>query len=235
MHGIEVALPQGAMAISALIGDFREEFILGAHLYFVGGMAVPAGGQFFLSRGYGGAVDALDKFIINPPMAGAASSRKILEINGRPLILMGQNQVAIVAIGAYRAGKQSFLLQTYPVDAGRVIYDYIPFINSRNPGGFPTFAVAFAAKAGNIRPERRRIFILGGQYKMLSMAVRAVGDIRFLMKVILAMIAVRILLGHSRMAGGTVNPPGRLAGAREAGVHIRMTFNAGNIFMGRFL
>jgi hypothetical protein len=67
-----------------------------------------------------------------------------------------------MAIGTDRTGEQAFLLQTYPVDTGRIIYDHIPFINPRNPGGLPIFAVALAAKAGNIRPERRGIFALRG-------------------------------------------------------------------------
>ncbi len=89
MHGIQVGFSQGCVAAPALIGDFRKEFILVAHFYFMGGMAVSAGGQFFLRLGYGRAMNALDKYVINPPMAGAASGRKIFEMNRRPLILMG--------------------------------------------------------------------------------------------------------------------------------------------------
>ena len=70
---------------------------------------------------------------------------------------------------------------------------------------------------------------------MTSMAVRTVGDIRFLMKVRLSMIAVRIIFRHPSMAAGAVRPPRRLAGTREAGIHIRVAFYAGNIFVSRFL
>jgi hypothetical protein len=54
-------------------------------------------------------VDALHKFGENPPMAGAASGRNIFDINRRPLIFMGQNEVTIMAIRTYRAGEQAFL------------------------------------------------------------------------------------------------------------------------------
>jgi hypothetical protein len=89
MHGVEVSLPQGGMAGTALIGNFRNELILVAQLYFMRGMAIPTGRQFFRGLAYHGAMDALGKFVINPPMAGAASSRKIFDVNGRLLILMG--------------------------------------------------------------------------------------------------------------------------------------------------
>ena len=89
MHGIEVGFPQGAMAGTALIGNFRNELVLVAQFYFMRGMAIPAGWQFFRGLAYHGAMDALGKFVINPPMAGTASSRKIFDMNGRLLILMG--------------------------------------------------------------------------------------------------------------------------------------------------
>ncbi len=70
---------------------------------------------------------------------------------------------------------------------------------------------------------------------MLSMAVRAVGNIRFFMEVRLSMIALRIIFRHPSMAAGAVNPPRRLAWPGEAGVHIRVAFYAGNILVSRFL
>ncbi len=81
VHRIQVGFSQRFVAAPTLIGDFRKEFILVAHFYFMGGMAVSAGGQFFLRLGYGRAMNALGKYVINPPMAGAASSRKILDMN----------------------------------------------------------------------------------------------------------------------------------------------------------
>ena len=75
---------------------------------------------------------------------------------------MGQNKVTIVAIGTYRAGEQAFLLQSYPVDTGGVIYDHIPFFDSRHPGRRPLFAVTFAAKAGDVGSIRRGILVPRG-------------------------------------------------------------------------
>jgi hypothetical protein len=150
------------MAASALIGNFREELILANHSYFMGGMAVLTGGQFLYGPAHGGAMDAFHKFGVNPPMAGATSGRNIFDINRRPIIFMGQNEVTIMAIGTYRAGEQAFLLQSYPVDTGRVIYDHIPFFDSRHPGRLPPFAVTFAAKARDVGPIRRGILVPRG-------------------------------------------------------------------------
>jgi hypothetical protein len=66
---------------------------------------------------------------------------------------------------------------------------------------------------------------------MLAMTVRAVGDIPFLLKIVLSMAAVIVVFGHPGMAAGAVNPSGGGAGAREAGIYIGVAFHAGNIFM----
>ncbi len=70
---------------------------------------------------------------------------------------------------------------------------------------------------------------------MLAMAVRAVGDIRFLMKVILPVITLPIILGYPRMAARAVDPARGLAGPGKAGVHIGVAFYAGDVLVGRFL
>jgi hypothetical protein len=63
------------------------------------------------------------------------------------------------------------------------------------------------------------------------MTVGTVGDIPFFLKIGLSMAAVIIVFGHPSMAVGAVDPPGRCAGAREAGIYIGVAFHAGNIFM----
>jgi hypothetical protein len=70
---------------------------------------------------------------------------------------------------------------------------------------------------------------------MLAMTVRTVGDIPFLLKIVLSMAAVIIVFGHPGMAVGAVNPSGGCAGAREAGIYIGVAFHAGNILMSRIL
>ena len=69
------------MAFTTLIGHFGEEFILRAYLYFMRGVAILAGRQLFLCPAYGGAVDALDKCVVYPLMAGAAGGRNVLDID----------------------------------------------------------------------------------------------------------------------------------------------------------
>ncbi len=136
-----------------------------------------------------------------------------------------------MAIGTYRAGEQAFLLQSYSVDTGRVIYDHIPFFDSRHPCRLSPLAVTFAAKARDIGPIRRGILVPRGQYIMLAMTVGAVGDILFFLEIGPSVAAIIIVFGHPRMAVGAVNPSGGCAGAREAGIYIGVAFHTGNIFV----
>ena len=81
VHGVQVRFPESLMAFSTLIGNFGQKFILRAHLYFMGGVAILAGRQLFLCPAYSGAVNALDKCVVNPLMACAAGGRNVLDVD----------------------------------------------------------------------------------------------------------------------------------------------------------
>ena len=119
---------------------------------------------------------------------------------------MVQYEMAVMAIGAYRGGEQTLLPQSHPVDAGRVIDGDIPFFDLRHPRGLPLYAVAFAAKARDVRPVNGGIHLPLRQYKMPAMTVRTVGDIGFFVKICLSMCAVIVVFRRLGVATGAVDP-----------------------------
>ena len=107
MKSLKISLSDILMAPSALVDDVELETLLVGAGYSVGGMAVVADGEFFISLSFSGIVNALSKLLINAVMAFCAGLGDVMAIDAGGGIAAGEFMMGGMAVGAHGGDYQT--------------------------------------------------------------------------------------------------------------------------------
>ena len=139
--------------------------------------------------------------------------------------------MSAVAVGAYRAGQQTFFDQTFTMHTAGIIYENIPLMGFQSRRVIQ-LAMTVSAKLGNVGAIGFISLIKMRKNTVIAVTVRTIGCIGILLKIGLPMAALKIFLCNLGMAVGTVHSIGSLTRPVYLRSDIRMAFHTGYVAVG---
>lgn len=188
-------------------------------------------GDVFLFFGVGGVVYALDVLLVDAAVAGGTRRRNVAFVNGRPVIRMLQDQVGTMTVDTDRTGEQTLFREATAMDTARVVGENPDFREIGRYCGRSILTVTPATKTGDVCAVGEGVFVVVSFGAVVSVAGRAIGCLRGFVEKCLPVSAGVVFLRDFGVAVGAIYSARRLAGAVQAGVDIRMAFDAWNILV----